>query len=290
MTSRRPPSQRNPEYVNQRQSRQIQSFIPGALTGRLASAGPISKLPGPPDALFGFDGGNAAEASRASKVDLFTLAADGAQDLTLTYIPIDDSWNVTHNRHGFYEAEDFTISGKTLSLLDDASEPVLTGDKVRVQYDYLIEQPDVPTDDTSDPILNIPFSSDGWKWTDIDPGAGWQDPSFDDSGWTVGQMPIGNTPFAGGTPNSPTTATIFWVRRLIAPGTGINLSYKEANYYDSWIDGVHSYNHLGGTYLANTDGIADQSDNWLLAVNIYDFSIGATHDIGVDIEITGTPL
>lgn len=140
MTSRRPPSQRDAGYVDQRQSRQLQSFVPGALTGRLASAGPVTKLPGPPDALFGFDGGSAAVASRASKVDIFTLPSDGAQDLTLTFVPIEDSWNLLHNRLGCVEAEHFTLTGRTVSLLSGTD--ALTGDTVRVQYDYLVEQSD----------------------------------------------------------------------------------------------------------------------------------------------------
>lgn len=136
MTSRRPPSQRNASSVQQRMARQLQSMVPGAENGRLASAGPVKQFSGPPDALFGFDGGVASSASRASKVDLFTLTSNGAQDLTLTYVPVEDSWNLLHNRLGMVEGEHFTISSHTVSL---EGTNVLSGDTIRVQYDYLAE-------------------------------------------------------------------------------------------------------------------------------------------------------
>ena len=42
MPSRKPPSQRNPEYAVARMSRALQSMSPGTMSGRLANAGPIN--------------------------------------------------------------------------------------------------------------------------------------------------------------------------------------------------------------------------------------------------------
>lgn len=194
MTSRRPPSQRNAEYIEQRQSRQLQSFVPGADRGRLASAQPIWKLLGPPDALFGFDGGAVAQATRASKVDIFTLPSDGAQDLTLTFVPVEDSWNLLHNRLGLVEGEHFTIDGLTVSLL--TSIDPLTGDTIRVQYDYLVEQ----SDPIGDEAFTDPSSIPGLLlWLSADAITGYSDNALmttvweDQSGNGFDGTPVGTT-------------------------------------------------------------------------------------------------
>lgn len=298
MTSRRPPSQRNASSVQQRMARQLQSMVPGAENGRLASAGPVKQFSGPPDALFGFDGGVASAASRASKVDIFTLAADGAQDLTLTYVPVEDSWNVLHNTSGLYETEHFTISSNILSLAAGV-DALVTGDKIRVQYDFLEEQSD-PIADV--PPLDVPFSSTGWKYTHDDPGAGWEQPDFDDSGWSTGQMPIGNTAYsayADDDPNTVVPSTMnpvpneIWVRRKLGPGTTIIFSYRMAKYLQVYVDGTLYTSQTFGGYHTATDlfpRIPDQTGIWTLAATVYDFSwvgAGPDFDIGINLEISG---
>jgi hypothetical protein len=291
MTSRKPPSQRNAEYYDQRRARQLQSMVPGTLEGRLADAQPFKQFSGPPDALFGFDGGANTQATRASKVDIFTLPAGGAQDLTLTYVPVVDSWNVIHNREGCVEGEHFTLDPptRTLSLL--AVPDALTGDTVRVQYDYLEEQAD-PIEDI--PALDIPFSAAGWKYTVTNPGTGWEQPTFDDSAWTTGQMPIGNSGYsawADDNPNSVVAGDTIWVRRQIGPGTNIDFDYRMARYMQVYVDGTLFTSQTPGTYAdssAATWTIPDQFGIWTLAITVHDFTIpGPSGDIGVNIEIEG---
>lgn len=72
---------------------------------------------------------------RASKIDQFTLAGGGAQDLALTYLPLLDSENVSIRSLVCLLTDDYTISGQTLSLT--TGKAPLTGDKVQIQYDYL---------------------------------------------------------------------------------------------------------------------------------------------------------
>lgn len=73
-----------------------------------------------------------------SMIDLFTLASDGAQDLTLTYLPKFDSWNVSISGVTLTDGVGYTVSGQTLSLLTAAD--ARTGETVVIQYDYLTGQ------------------------------------------------------------------------------------------------------------------------------------------------------
>jgi len=77
----------------------------------------------------------------ASKIDRFTLASAGPQDLDLTYLPSDESWNVELNGVGALWETDYEVDGQTLSLLTPLDARI--GDKVQVQYDYLTGQPTV---------------------------------------------------------------------------------------------------------------------------------------------------
>jgi hypothetical protein len=78
------------------------------------------------------------------QIDLFTLASSGAQDLTLTYLPSDQSWNVSLNGITALWGTDYTITDATLSLLSPLD--ARTGDVVEVQYDYLTGLPAAPID------------------------------------------------------------------------------------------------------------------------------------------------
>jgi hypothetical protein len=69
------------------------------------------------------------------QIDLFTLASTGAQNLTLTYLPSDQSWNVSLNGITAKWGTDYTISGQTLSLLTPLDPR--TSDILEIQYDYL---------------------------------------------------------------------------------------------------------------------------------------------------------
>jgi hypothetical protein len=79
------------------------------------------------------------------QIDLFTLASGGAQDLTLTYVPAEDSWNVSLNGITATTGTDYTISSSTLSLLSPLD--ARTGDVVQAQYDYLTGLPATPAED-----------------------------------------------------------------------------------------------------------------------------------------------
>lgn len=90
---------------------------------------------------------------RSSLIEQFTCTVDGAQDFTLTYLPVEDSWNVLIGA-GAYQGDDFTVDGQTLHILNGSLAP-LTGDVVQIQYDYLTGMPTTP--DT----LEVLFRWDG---------------------------------------------------------------------------------------------------------------------------------
>lgn len=71
--------------------------------------------------------------------DEFTLTADGAQSVTLTYLPIDVSEDVKLNGIGARRTTEWTRSGTTLTL--DADLDARTGDILTVHYQYLSGMP-----------------------------------------------------------------------------------------------------------------------------------------------------
>ena len=62
--------------------------------GRSVSASPVPQIQQAVDQALTSVGGVTDE---QHQIDLFTLASGGAQDLTLTYVPAEDSWNVSLN-------------------------------------------------------------------------------------------------------------------------------------------------------------------------------------------------
>lgn len=90
----------------------------------------------------------------AHKIEQFVLAANGAQDLTLEFAPVDGSWNVMIRRLSAFDTDDFTIAGQTLSLVNGDLAPK-TGDKVRVQYDYLTGQSAAPNTAWVDTVTTL---------------------------------------------------------------------------------------------------------------------------------------
>lgn len=109
--------------------------------GKVVNASPVSQVQTAVDeALASVAGATDTE----HKIDLFTLAASGAQTLTLTYLPAVDSWNVSCGLPAI-QGTDYTISGQTLSLL--AALDARAGEVVQVQYDYLTGVPAAPAVD-----------------------------------------------------------------------------------------------------------------------------------------------
>jgi hypothetical protein len=247
--------------------------------------------------------------ARSSKIDQFTLAANGAQDLTLTYMPILDSWNVDLNGFTAKNGIDYTITDQTLSLLTPLD--ARTADAVQVQYDYLTG---TPTPALAPLALNIPYGSDGWKWKAAVGDASYYSTSLDDSAWSTGQGAIATHSFSGSTFTAPFTdpssgvagstagvhtdagtevgggglgiTSNLWLRRWIGPGTGIVVHYDESNYADFYVNGVSAGSRSTGAHAAGSIGVADQAASWLLAVHVYGGN--GQSWCGIDFEISGT--
>lgn len=78
MTSRRPPSQRNPEFAVSRMSRAIQSMSPGSMGGRVANASPVSFGIGGVGAVvtgIGGDGGSAGSETATREIITYTTGS-----------------------------------------------------------------------------------------------------------------------------------------------------------------------------------------------------------------------
>lgn len=74
MTSRKPPSQRDPEYAVQRISRAVQSMSPGSMGGRVANAAPITSGRGA-GLVLGGGGGAGGYVPPERRIAVYTTGA-----------------------------------------------------------------------------------------------------------------------------------------------------------------------------------------------------------------------
>ena len=144
----------------------------GGARQQVANAGPLpTKKSAVGEALAAL----AATAETGRKIDQFTLAADGAQDLTLTYLPVEDSWNVMIRRSPAFMGDDYTVSGQTLSIINGEMTP-LTGDKVQIQYDYYVAVATAPTGEWPGLVASLgPLA--WWRLGDVSNGGTMTDSS-----------------------------------------------------------------------------------------------------------------
>jgi hypothetical protein len=135
----------------------------GNVDGESRAVGPIFRR----DQLeAGVTGGGGDDIdSTDSMIDRFTITDDGTATFTLTFDPVEDSWNVTLSGVGQVDTDDYTIDGQTLTVLDPAGLFLgvdLQGPWVlQVQYDYLTGVPVAPTDSDSDIVLVSSRTFDG---------------------------------------------------------------------------------------------------------------------------------
>jgi hypothetical protein len=148
------------------------------------------------------------------QIDLFTLASGGAQDLTLTYVPAEDSWNVSLNGITATTGVDYTISSSTLSLLSPLD--ARTGDVVQAQYDYLTGLPATPTADAGNYPAEVMLDAPIAYWR-LDEASGTSVADFTGNGHT------GTTNAGSGTVTRATTT-------LLTAGNGGVRSSKFENY------------------------------------------------------------
>jgi hypothetical protein len=137
--SRRAPSRRNVEYLDQRQSRQLQSMAPGAVAGRLASASP------PPPGSYAadyleVDGDPGATAFARDRFPTGTGTLPGTiTTATLTFTPLDNSLHLYLNPSGWEETSlldeglDYTLAGNVVTF---TGVTPAVGDVVDARYAY----------------------------------------------------------------------------------------------------------------------------------------------------------
>jgi hypothetical protein len=284
-------------------------MVPGTLGGRVSSAAPIVD-----DDVAATIGGEAGVSDLATGVvfayDKETLAADGAQTYTLTYLPVENSEHVYLRGVEQEEGVDWTRDGETISLLS-AMDP-RTGDVFEVRYAYRFGAPVTPIEPLP---LNVPYGSSGWKAiVDVyDPAM--SDPDYDDSAWldatgriyttgapTFGAFTDGGTAVDGSTAANVTNAgTVvtgvggtgdpsgkrLLVRRLFPAGAGIVMKYDESAYFDGYVDGVNVVTRGTGNRAAGyvLNGV-DKTSGWVF-VGATGNGNGHAYD-SCDFEVTGT--
>lgn len=237
--------------------------------------------------------------------------------LTLVYTPLFDSEHVYLNGIEQDKDLDYTVSGRTITILSTMG--VLAGDKIDVKYAYLPSEPTIITDPVPEG-LNVPYGSDGWRYANIIGG----EPTiaaidYDDSNWATGKAVLYNTgmealydytqPFndgATGTPGSrmglgtnvgnpqPFHSFIegeFWVRRWFPPGEQIRAIYDINNYATFYIDGELVGNRnpgrkCGGLLGNDIIGVT-KTEPWLLAVHVY--AANGQTPAACDFQVTGRP-
>jgi hypothetical protein len=148
----------------------IESMVPGTLGGRVSSAAPIVD-----DDIAATIGGEAGvldlSTSASDAVDEFDLASDGAQTVTLTYLPINDECiHVELNGLEQRQGTDWTRADAVISLL--AAMDPRSGDRVDVHYRYRFGAPVAPTEEPS---------GVSETWYGYNPGTNWNPFTFGDS-------------------------------------------------------------------------------------------------------------
>jgi hypothetical protein len=135
------PRRRPPRVFPERVTSAIESMIPGTLGGRVSSAAPTVR-----DDVAATVGGNAGVVDQATGIDFYRdrydLGSDGAQDVALTYLPVENSEHVYLNGVEQDEGVDWTRDDATVSLLSTMG--ALTDDVLDVRYAYRFGAPVVP--------------------------------------------------------------------------------------------------------------------------------------------------
>lgn len=110
MTSRKPPSQRDPSYVVKRMHRTLQSMSPGTMGGRVANAAPIafgSAVSNP----IASSGGDSSAASWV--LDRFVASSSTQTQYQLSYVPDSNGLFLFLNGLLLDEGVDFTCDYTT---------------------------------------------------------------------------------------------------------------------------------------------------------------------------------
>lgn len=187
------------------------------------------------------------DSGQLHKIDQFTVTDDATDTFTLRFEPLPDSWNVKLG-WPLEDGVDFTISGKTLTVLDPTElfRGIATNGSrtLHVQYDYLTA-PTVNPTTFGDSVFNSPGSLDPIVKTFPSPppaGAtvllGWHEgasrnltPTGLGATWSLlAQSPDGIWEVWGGTGCDGVNDTITMTR---VGGTQINVSMGAI-----WLEGV----------------------------------------------------
>lgn len=127
----------------------LSRMTPGGAGGQSRAVGPVF----PRDAARAVATGSGADEdsldARESKIDVFAVTGTGTATFTLTYSPLDDSWNPSLNGITLDEGADYSIDDRTLTITSPTTlfAGASGGDpwELRVQYDYLAGVPVTPT-------------------------------------------------------------------------------------------------------------------------------------------------
>lgn len=135
----------------------------GNAAGMSRAVGPIYRRDLARAAVVG-SGDEGSLDQRESKIDTFTVTGAGTSAFTLTFDPVDDSWNVSCS-WDLVSGADYTISARTLTVTAPAATFVgasATFPKtLQVQYDYLAGVPVAPSEFTALFVASSPQQVSG---------------------------------------------------------------------------------------------------------------------------------
>lgn len=236
MTSRIPPSRRDPQWAPQRAAKVVGQQTPGA--GRVAgvSQAPVSEAV--QAALRGrAAGGIGSGAGVRFMRERFPTSGEMTAAVTsvdLLYAPSAHSQHVYLNGLELDQGDDYTLATATVTF---PAGVVGVDDVVEVRYAY----------GSAAAPLSVPFSDEGWKYLQVarTDAADYSATSFDDSAWATGTPPFGSDEngghdfdLYGGYATAWALDTRLWVRRTLGPGiTAATVRWRVDNSIAIWWNG-----------------------------------------------------
>lgn len=247
----------------------LDGMVPGTFGGRVTGVAPVNGSESDDEANIAGASGTAPELGVDSFMNDPFTAATGAQDLTLTYLPIDYSVHVYLNGLEQLLGTDWTITDQTVSVL--TAMGAVSGDKIDCLYAYASALPAVPDDDSTVdapvPLDTITDSADhelvvtpgamliaaGWKHADT----GTFDVQVKVSGtwYSMGSRSSAGAGTSGGVGN----AVYMWSYVVPSGATHVKVLPGTSTSY-----GVALYTLPAS--LGLTDGSVDDEHGWLEAL------------------------
>lgn len=280
MTARRPPSLRDPENYGQRLANGLRAMSKGTDGGRVLNAAPVTALADAEAEDTESDVVTVTVAFAHDRLPTSGTLAAAATTMTLTASPLTDSLHLYLNGLELDEGTDYTLSGRTVTILSPAG--TATGDVLDARYAY---------GGVIDPL--VPWNATGWRYltTTRTDSTSYASPAFDDSAWATGQAAFGSNYADYGLHTTWAVDTRIWIRRTIGTiaGDTVTITGRVDNDVDVYWNGtlLYSATFPDATTLWSTTATATGSD--VLAIRATDDAPHTTDGCFIDVQVTQAP-